>query len=316
MSTVTSSLFESVGHTNQFRGAREHVLFHGDVRDLLKRIPDQSIQLIVTSPPYNIGKEYERSVPLGQYLEAQMGIADELVRVLRPEGSLCWQVGNFVDGGAIIPLDIPYFDIFSRRALKLRNRIVWTFNHGLHATRRFSGRYETILWFTKSDEYTFNLDEVRVPSKYPGKRNYKPGPKHGLPSGNPRGKNPSDMWRVVAQDWESGIWDIPNVKANHPEKTVHPCQFPVELVQRCILALTNAGDLVLDPFMGSGSSIVAAELLGRFGVGAELDPSYVETARARLTAAQNGTIKIRPIGKPIHTPGPNDKVAQVPSEWK
>ena len=129
---------------------------------------------------------------------------------------------------------------FKGFGLKLRNRIIWRFNHGLHCKKRFSGRYETILWFTKNDEYVFNLDPVRVPSKYPGKRHFK-GPKRGQLSGNPLGKNPSDIWDVVQQDWEDEVWDIPNVKANHPEKTEHPCQFPVELVQRCVLALTQPG---------------------------------------------------------------------------
>ena len=107
-----------------------------------------------------------------------------------------------------------------------------------------------MLWFTKTDSYTFNLDSVRVPSKYPGKTNYKPGKHYGLPSGNPLGKNPSDIWKIVQRDWESALWNIPNVKANHPEKTIHPCQFPIELVERCVLALTNKGDRVLDPFSG------------------------------------------------------------------
>ena len=153
-------------------------------------------------------------------------------------------------------MDIVYYDLFKNRGLKLRNRIIWHFEHGLHASRRFSGRYESILWFTKGKKYTFNLDSVRVPSKYPGKRNWK-GPHKGQPSGNPLGKNPSDYWKVILQDWEREIWDIPNVKANHPEKTVHPCQFPVELIERCVLALTNEGDWVLDPYSGVGSAIIA-----------------------------------------------------------
>ena len=131
---------------------------------------------------------------------------------------------------------IIFYDIFKKHALKLRNRIIWRFNHGLHASKRFSGRYETILWFTKSDSYTLNLDPVRVPSKYPGKLHFK-GSKRGLPSGNPLGKNPSDVWEFVAREWDEELWDIPNVKANHPEKTIHPCQYPIELIERCVLAL-------------------------------------------------------------------------------
>jgi adenine-specific DNA-methyltransferase len=235
-------------------------------------------------------------------------------RILKPEGSICWQVGNYVNKGEIVPLDIPYYNIFKRRGFKLRNRIVWTFGHGLHASKRFSGRYETILWFTKSDQYTFNLDPVRVPSKYPGKRNWK-GDNKGMPSGNPLGKNPSDIWTFVAQDWEKEIWDIPNVKANHPEKTSHPCQYPVELVQRCILALTDKDDIVLDPFGGIGSTVLAAETCDRRGVMADLYAEYCELAADRIQQYRDGTLKIRPIGKPVHVPTGKEKVSQVPSEW-
>lgn len=154
-------------------------------------------------------------------------------------------------------MDIYYYEIFSKLGLKLRNRIVWHFGHGLHASSRFSGRYETILWFTKSDDYIFNLDNVRVPSKYPGKLHYK-GPNKGKPSGNPLGKNPSDVWEILKQDWDSCFWEIPNVKSNHPEKTDHPCQFPIELVERCVLALTNEESWILDPFGGVGTTVIAS----------------------------------------------------------
>lgn len=206
------------------------IIYNGDVADLLVKIPDNSINLIFSSPPYNLGKNYETRQSVQAYLTNQAKIISELVRVLSPSGNLCWQVGNFVDNGEIFPLDILYYPIFKELGLKLRNRIVWRFGHGLHASRRFSGRYETIMWFSKTDNYYFNLDNVRVPAKYPGKRYYK-GPKKGQISGNPLGVNPTDIWEVnVLQDWETNYWDIPNVKSNHPEKTSHPCQFPVELI--------------------------------------------------------------------------------------
>lgn len=202
-----NTLFQAdtgVGVSNIWTKANEHVIWSGDAKDLLASMPDESVNLIITSPPYNIGKIYEDVVSLEDYLDTQFGIAEQLVRVLARGGSICWQVGNFVDKGEIVPLDIPFYGIFKRLGLKLRNRIVWTFGHGLHASRRFSGRYETILWFTKGDDYTFNLDDVRIPSKYPGKRHYK-GDKAGQPSGNPLGKNPSDIWQVTAQDWERNL---------------------------------------------------------------------------------------------------------------
>jgi len=213
-------------------------------------------------------------------------------------------------------LDIYYYNIFKRRfRLYLRNRIVWYFGHGLHASKRFSGRYETILWFTKSDSYIFNLDNVRVPAKYPGKRHYK-GPNVGKPSGNPKGKNPSDVWEILVKDWEDCLWDIPNVKSNHPEKTEHPCQFPVELVERCVLALTHEGDYVFDPYAGVGSTLIAAIMHGRRAIASEKEQDYVAVARQRIASYFNGNLRLRPMGKPVHTPSGREKVAQVPSEWK
>ncbi len=282
--------------------------------DALSQIPSASIDLIVTSPPYNIGKEYEKTTSLSSYLKQQESVISELYRVLANTGSICWQVGNFVDKGEVFPLEVFYYDIFKRLGMKLRNRIIWRFNHGLHASNRFSGRYEVILWFNKSDQYVFNLDSVRVPAKYPGKRHFK-GPNRGMPSGNPLGKNPSDIWDIMIQDWEEEIWDIPNVKANHPEKTAHPCQFPIELVERCVLALTNEGGSVLDPYCGVGSTMIAALKHGRKAIGAEHETEYLVIARQRLEQFLNGTLPIRPLGKPIHQPSGREKVSQRPLEW-
>lgn len=291
------------------------VVHRGDSLAFLKTIPDRTVKLIISSPPYNIGKEYENRTKLDSYFNDQKPVIDELVRVLREDGSLCWEVGNYVINSEIVPLDIIYYDLFKERGLKLRNRIIWHFEHGLHASKRFSGRYESILWFTKGEKYTFNLDKVRVPSKYPGKRNWK-GPQRGKPSGNPLGKNPSDYWKVVLTDWEKGVWDIPNVKANHPEKTVHPCQFPVELVERCIVALTNEGDWVLDPYCGVGSALIAAIKHKRRAVGCDKEPKYVALARRRITDFYNGTLRIRPLGRPIFQPTGRERVSQIPEEWK
>lgn len=299
---------------DQYNPQADIVLFNGDTNELLDSLPDNFAKLIITSPPYNLGKAYETQVSVKQYLKEQEAIIAKLYRVLHSDGSLCWQVGNFVDKGEVFPLDILYYQLFKDMGLRLRNRIIWYFGHGLHASKRFSGRYETILWFTKSDTYTFNLDSVRVPSKYPGKRHYK-GPNKGKPSGNPKGKNPSDVWEIVAQDWEECLWDIPNVKSNHPEKTVHPCQFPVELVERCVLALTDEEDWVLDPFAGVGSSLIAAVKHNRRAVGSEKEAEYVAVSQNRLKAFFNGTLTLRPLGKPVHTPSGREKVSQVPAEW-
>lgn len=300
---------------SHFNENAEVVLYNGDIVNLLSEIPDNQISLIVTSPPYNIGKEYETRQDVQGYLREQAAIIKELVRVLSPTGSLCWQVGNYVDKGEIYPLDILYYPIFKELGLKLRNRIVWRFGHGLHTSRRFSGRYETISWYSKTDDYYFNLDNVRVPAKYPGKRHYK-GPKKGQISGNPLGVNPADTWEVnVLQDWESMWWDVPNVKSNHPEKTNHPCSFPIELIQRLVLGLSQKGEWVLDPFAGVGSSLLAALMHERRAIGAEKEKEYVNEAKDRISQLYTGTLPVRPMGMPVFQPTGKESVSKIPDEW-
>jgi DNA modification methylase len=296
--------------------ADERIILHtGDAHEYLRSLPSSTVALVVTSPPYNIGKEYEARVEMERYLRGQERVIEEVVRVLHEEGSLCWQVGNYVEHGEVYPLDVYYYPILKAHGLRLRNRVVWRFGHGLHASRRFSGRYETLLWFTKGDQYTFDLDAVRIPAKYPGKRHFK-GPKRGRPSGNPLGKNPSDVWDLLVQEWEAGVWDIPNVKANHPEKTIHPCQFPVELVERCVLALTKEDDWVLDPYCGVGSALVAAVMHGRRAMGCDKEPSYTDIARERLQELVSRRLRTRALGTPIHRPSGRERVSQTPDEWR
>jgi len=301
--------------TSGYSPSADVVFALGDSLETLKGCPDDFAKLIITSPPYNIGKEYEVVVKLEHYLEKLQPILEQLVRVLSPQGSLCWQVGNYVEDSEVFPLDIYFYPIFKKLGLQLRNRIIWTFDHGLHCSVRYSGRYETLLWFTKTDDYTFNLDTVRVPSKYPGKTNFRPGPKYGLPSGNPLGKNPSDVWKLMAKEWEVGLWQIPNVKANHPEKTIHPCQFPIELVERCVLSMTNEGDWVLDPFSGVGSAMLAAAKHQRKAMGCERDEKYIEESKHRMELLFSGQLPYRPLGKPVWQPKGTEKVAMVPKAW-
>jgi len=270
--------------------------------------------MTVTSPPYNIGKVYERRQKLAEYLAAYQEFARLIFAKTADTGSLCWQVGNYVEDGEVYPLDVYFYDIFKDAGFRLRNRIIWHYGHGLHSSQRLSARYQTILWFSKGDTYTFNLDPIRIPSKYPGKRAYK-GENKGQPSGNPLGKNPSDFWPAVVRDWEASIWDVPNVKASHAERTGHPAQFPVEIAERCILALSNAGDLILDPFLGVGSTAIAAKLHQRRFTGFEIDAKYIAVAKERLALLDAGTLPLRPLGRSIYEPSPTDRVAQVPDEW-
>lgn len=255
----------------------------------MSQIPDGSFKLIVTSPPYNLGKEYEDKTGIDTYIRNQAVVIRECVRLLDKHGSICWQIGNYVRNGEVVPIDSLLYPEFSRLGLKLRNRIIWNFGHGLHCSKRLSGRYETINWWTKSDQYTWNLDPIRIPAKYPNKRHFK-GPKIGQLSGNPKGKNPSD------------VWSFPNVKNNHPEKTIHPCQFPVELVERLVLSMTDKNDSVFDPFMGVGSTLIAAAKNGRNAYGCDIVSEYVEIAQARIEKMLAGELRTRPMDKPIYDP--------------
>jgi adenine-specific DNA-methyltransferase len=226
---------------------------------------------------------------VNDYVEWQTRVIKECHRTLADDGSICWQVGNYVENGSILPIDILLHPVFSDLGMKLRNRIVWHFEHGLHCSQRLSGRYEVIMWYTKTEDYFFNLDPIRVPQKYPGKKYFK-GPKVGQHSCNPLGKNPGD------------VWIFPNVKSNHIEKTGHPCQFPIELVERLILSLTEPGDLVVDPFMGVGSTQAAAILNDRRTAGAETNADYYQIAEDRLQQAAAGTLKVRSRQTPVFDP--------------
>lgn len=292
-----------------YKTQNEITLYNGDCAKLLKEIPDETVDLIITSPPYCIGKEYEDPHDdIESFKKQHEAIFDDLYRVLKNGGSICWQVGYHISDKCVIPLDYVIYDLFTslskekQQPLILRNRIIWTFGHGLNSTKRFSGRHEIILWFTKGEQKVFNLDCVRVPQKYPGKKSYK-GPNKGNLSGNPLGKNPSD------------VWEIPNVNARHVEKTEHPCQFPVAIPQRLIRALTQSGDLVLDPFSGAGTSGVAAILEKRRFAGAEIKTEYYNISRERLKSAKDGSLKIRE-DKPVMKPNPNTAVAKLPEEFK
>jgi adenine-specific DNA-methyltransferase len=277
------------------------VVFQGDCEKLLSALPPSSVDLIVTSPPYCMGKAYEKGDGIDVFVTSHDRVLPMAVSALKPGGSLCWQVGFHVKNNVAIPLDFLVYQALAKFPdMRLRNRIVWTFGHGLHCNARFSGRHETVLWYTKGENYTFDLDAVRIAQKYPGKT-FAHGPNQGKPSGNPAGKNPSD------------VWDIPNVKANHMEKTAHPCQFPVGLAQRLVRALSKPGDLVLDPFCGVASAGVAALVEDRRFLGAEIDPSYVEIAIERLKAAAKKTIQYRSADRAIHIPTPTSSVVRRPA---
>lgn len=310
MSLLNNPMIDDLKLTETYASDSDVTLYHGDRLDLLTQIRDagDEAELVVTSPPYNVGKEYETPLPLEEYVAGQRETIEASLDILSPTGSICWQIGHFIDGSAkekeAYPLDLILYPVFKDFDLRLRNRIVWHFGHGLHEKYRFSGRHETILWFTReTEDYTFNLDPIRIAQKYPGKRAYS-GPNKGKPSGNPKGKNPSD------------VWDMPNVKSNHVEKTDHPCQFPVGLVERLVLGMSNEGDLVVDPYMGVGTTAVASLLHGRRSAGADIEKEYLETAKERVQKAAAGILRTRPMNKPVYKPKKSSKLASIPEEWE
>lgn len=266
-------------------------LYNGDCTKKIEQIPNESIDLVLTSPPYCIGKAYDVHTTIEGFLEINEPIIIASYNKLKLGGSICWQIGHHVSKGEIIPLDYIVYDAFKRVCpdAKLRNRIVWHFGHGANCSKRFSGRHETILWFTKGENYFFDLDKVRIKQKYPGKKFYK-GSRKGEYSCNPMGKNPGD------------VWEIPNVNANHIEKTDHPCQFPIGLAQRIIRALAPENGTVMDPFMGSGSTGAAAIIENKNFIGIELDKAYFDIAKKRVDLAKSGSLKYRDIETPIFDP--------------
>jgi len=292
LKTSNLKLFNSKKFDKDFKSFEDtpFALYNGDTRLLLKslkkKFKEPIFDLLVTSPPYNIGKEYEDDLSHEEYVALHTDVITAALPLIKKTGSICWQVGFQVNktgrSSSILPLDFLYHELFMKIAkkleipLKLKNRIIWRFGHGGMAKTRFSGRYEVVLWYTVSDDYTFNLNDVGEPQKYPSKRSSR----NGEISGNFLGKNPEDVW-----DFNETVWDIPNVKSHHPEKTVHPCQFPIDLIQRLILALTNKGDVVFDPYAGVHSTGCAATLLDRKYIGAEIDTDYSKEGLERIKKA-------------------------------
>lgn len=244
-------------------------VYEGDCLNLMRKLPDGVIDLTVTSPPYNIGKEYEASRPIPEYLDWCEAWIREIYRVTSPYGAFWLNLGYFEVPGKARALPIPYL-LWNRVPFYIVQEIVWNYGAGVAARRSFSPRNEKFLWCVKDPErYTFNLDDVRDPNvKYPKQR------KKGKIKVNPLGKNPSD------------VWEFPKVTSGtnraSKERTDHPAQFPVAVIERIVRACSNPGELAMDPFMGSGSTAEVCLRMGRSVVGFELEPRYLETTRQRL----------------------------------
>lgn len=246
-------------------------VIHGHCEPVLMNLKPGTVQCVVTSPPYNMGREYERNTDDHTYITWLSEVVVKCGAALADGGSLWLQVGNIVRDGSTAPIDILIYPALVRAGLTLRNRVIWVHDHGTHARRRLSPRHETIIWATKGKDYLFDVDPIRVPQKWPSKKHYK-GPKKGEFSCNPLGKNPGDVWTIT------------QVKNNHPEKTAHPCQFPAELVRRCVLSTSRPGDLVMDPFAGSGTVGEVCAAFGRRALLVERNERYIDIIRQRVAA--------------------------------
>lgn len=256
-----------------------------DVLDYLDSLPDNSAQLIVTSIPYNLGKRYGDAPGADNlahvyYLGWMAMVLSEMARVVKPGGVIVVQAGSTRDEtNTLVPLDILLFETIKKTGLNFQNRIAWLIPHGLTPKRRLAERHETALVFSKGEPSVFNASPARTPQKQPGKRAFK-GPNKGKISSHPHGA------------WPSNVWAISNVGNNSPEKTDHPAQYPMELARRAIMLYTMPGDLVVDPFCGSGTTHEAARRAGRAFTGADL--FYADMREQRLKGVEMDTYSILP----------------------
>ncbi|AUB84558.1 DNA-methyltransferase [Candidatus Thiodictyon syntrophicum] len=250
--------------------ADEVAIFQGDCLELMRQLPPKMIDLAVTSPPYNIGKEYEDVLSQTQYLDWCESWIKQIHRITKSDGAFWLNLGYFGIPGKGRAIPIPYF-LWNRTPFFLIQEIVWNYGAGVACRSMFSPRNEKFLWYVKDAmSYCFNLDEIRDPDvKYPNQK------KNGKLKCNPLGKNPTD------------VWQFPKVTSGRDrsseERTPHPAQFPLAVIERIIKCSSNEGDVILDPFLGSGTTAEAALRHGRKVIGFEIDPSYVQIASRRIS---------------------------------
>ncbi len=265
---ITLPDLESMLGTPAHRGDG-FLIYQGDCIEYLQRIDPGSIPLTVTSPPYNIGKEYESICDIDDYLDWCESWIRQIHRVSSVDGAFWLNLGYVSLAQRAKAIPIPYL-LWDRVPFFLLQEIVWNYGAGVATKHSFSPRNEKFLWYVKNpDEYVFNLDEVRdLNVKYPNQK------KNGKLKCNPLGKNPTD------------VWQFPKVTSgkdrSSKERTPHPAQFPIAVVDRIVKACSVPGDVILDPFLGSGSMIEAALRNDRLAIGFELNPKYVELAASRI----------------------------------
>lgn len=230
----------------------------GDAIEELKKLSDGSVDLICTDPPYNLGKDYGNNIDWKQWHEYEKFTLDWLAeskRILKNDGSIYVFMGvKFIARLFLILQDLGFH---------FNGWITWHYTQGMGRKKGFSPRHEDILYFTKSDNFTFNLDDIRIPQKYFRERN------------NMSGANPGD------------VWEFSHIHYSNPERAGHPTQKPEALMKRIILASSNKGDLVVDPFAGSGTTCVVSNFLGRKWIGFDINPEYINMSEERIKKQLN-----------------------------
>ena len=246
------------------------LLYKGDTLKILKELKNNKLfDATITSPPYNIGKEYEKNLTTDSYLKWSEDWINLIYKISKDNASFWlnlryYSVENI---GKAVPI---IYTLWNKIPFYLQQEIIWNYGAGVAAKKFFSPRNEKFLWYLKDkDNYKFFLDRIRDPNvKYPNQK------KNGKIKVNSLGKNPSDVWYIPKVTSGS--------KRSSKERTAHPAQFPIALINRIVLCSTNENDLILDPFLGSGTTAVSALLYNRKFLGIEIDEKYIKIAANRI----------------------------------
>jgi adenine-specific DNA-methyltransferase len=246
-------------------------IYNLDCEKGLQKIIDNNLEVncTITSPPYNIGKEYERDLSVSEYANWLIKINKLIFNATIKNGSYLLNLGYLKIEEKARALPIPYL-IWDKTNFYLNQEIVWNYGAGVACKNYLSPRNEKILWYVKNqDEYTFNLDAIRDPDvKYPNSK------KNGKLRTNTLGKNPSDVWQIAKV--------TTGANRSSDERTKHPAQFPEDLVSRMVLGFTNENDIILEPFLGSGTTAIIAMKNKRYCIGFEINTNYCEIAKKRI----------------------------------
>lgn len=244
-------------------------IYNMDCLFAMRKLPENFLDLTITSPPYNIGKEYEQKLSTSEYIDWCTQWIAEIYRITKPSGAFWLNLGYISIEGRAKAIPLPYL-LWDKIPFYLLQELVWNYGAGVASKKTLSPRNEKFLWYVKDpDSYTFNLDEIRDPDvKYPNQK------KNGKLRCNTAGKNPSDVWQVAKVT--SGA------NRSSTERAPHPAQFPTDLIDRLVKGFSGQSDLLLDPFMGSGTTAECAIRANRYVIGFELNEEYCEHIEDRL----------------------------------